>query len=122
MSSVLPYNVLKEACHRKRTTLLLYGSTWNIHSHGLRDVRETAVFERGLLTCSSWSVWAGVKVLESTCWAVRGLIGAAAAFSGLTGAAAECVQARVCNPKARGHLSGEDPSVALAVGTHAFRV
>lgn len=66
------------------------------------------------------------KVLESTYWAVRGLNGAAAAFSGLSGVAAECVQARVCNPKdlvhPRGHLRGEDPSVALAVGTHALRV
>lgn len=66
------------------------------------------------------------KVLESTYWAVRGLKGATLAFSGLTGAAVECVQVRVHNPKNlvhyRGRLSGEDPSVALAVGTHALRV
>lgn len=60
--------------------LLLYSSTRKIHSHGLQGVRETAVFERGLLTCSSWSVWAGMEGsriyllgCERTQWGSSGL-------------------------------------------------
>lgn len=126
LSSVLPHHVLKEPCHREKTThatLLLYSSTGKIHSHGLQDIRETAVFECGLLTCSSWSVGAGMEGsriyllgCERTQWG----------SSGLSGEAAECVQARVRNPKdlvhPRGRLRGKDPSVALAVGIPALRV